>query len=158
MFVGVVSWYVTSVIGTNSRCTLKFGLKTTVLKKSPRNLVFLRRFVAVMQVSSAPLQSRSGAEQAQVFGSRAERSGARFFFWCWSGAERSRTFFLVLERSRAEQDIFFWCWSGAEQDTFFGVGAERSGAGNFFGTWSGAERIGVERSGAELYWKQITGA
>jgi len=78
-----------------------------------------------------------------------ERSGAGPSFWVWSGAERSRTFFLVLERS------------GAEQDIFIGVGAERSGAGHFFWCrsgaersrkffwdleWSGAEQIGVERS------------
>ena len=75
---------------------------------------------AVMQVSSAPLQSRSGAEQAQVFGSGAEWSSNMFET---SGAERSTIFFSVLERRGAGH--IFWCWSGAEHDIYFGVGAEQ---------------------------------
>ena len=104
------------------------------------------KICTVMQVSSAPLRSRAGAERSRpkflglersgaeqdiFFGVGAERSGAGHFYWCWSGAERSRTLFLVSERS------------GAEQEIFLGLGVERSGA-----DWSGAE----------LYWKQITGA
>jgi len=89
---------------------------------------------------------------------------------------KSRRFFLVLERSGAEQTFFFMlersgaghfflCRSGAErsrkffcvgaeQEIFFGVGTERSGADIFFWYWSGAERssnffLVLERSGAE---------
>ena len=44
---------------------------------------------------------RSGADIFFYVG--AERSGAGHIFWCRSGAEWSRHFFLVLERSGAEQ-------------------------------------------------------